>query len=86
MNKAILVIDMPNACCECPINFWNHCGVLEHNRKFSGIIENPSTERLDGCPLNPVPEKYEIDKIKDPFYECQFEYGYNHCIDEILEG
>ncbi len=38
------------------------------------------------CPLKSVPEKYDIDETKcsDPFYQFEFEYGYNQCIDEIL--
>ena len=43
---------------------------------------------MDKCPLRLLPEKYEIDRSKcsDPFYEFEFEYGYNQCIDEILDG
>lgn len=87
MKKAVLVIDMPESCCNCPMNFWNNCGVLDAKKKFSGRIEKPSTERLKDCPLKLLPEKYETDKNKcsDPFYQFEFEYGYNQCIDEIVD-
>lgn len=46
---------MPDACCECPVNFWNSCGILEHTKgKTLGRIEHPSTERLPDCPLIPL--------------------------------
>ena len=54
MDKAILIIDMPEYCCNCPLNFWNRCGVLEAKEKMSGCIENPSTEKLSNCPLKPA--------------------------------
>jgi len=41
-------MEMPDRCCNCPINFWNNCGLLD---KISGHIENPSHERLPNCPL-----------------------------------
>lgn len=64
MSKAILVIDMPESCSSCPINFWNRCNVLEAQKKLSGWIENPSRERLKNCPLRPLPEKYDIEEEK----------------------
>ena len=81
MNKAILVIDMPEYCCNCSLNFWNRCGVLEAKEKLSGHIENPSTERLENCPLKPVPEEQLIwydDERSD------WERGYNNCLHELI--
>ena len=85
MSKAILVIDMPESCCNCPINFWNNCGRLESKSKTSGRIENPSTERLQNCPLKSLPDKYNMDNVVcDRDYNGDYEYGYNACVDEIL--
>lgn len=83
LNKAILVIDMPDSCRRCM------CYVLGESNNFCSVtkfaIFDGST-KPHHCPLKPVPEKYEIDKTKrsDPFYEFEFECGYNQCIDEIL--
>ena len=85
MNKSILVIDTPYSCSNCPINFWNNCGVLEHKSKTSGHIENPSYERLQNCPLKPLPEK--LSPTGHPDDDCGDVYvdGYNQCIDDIKE-
>lgn len=86
MQKAILVMDMPDRCCNCPMNFWNNCGILQYNWQ-PHRIENPSTERLPNCPLRPVPEKIDMYKsiTQDPDYSAEYGFGYNDCIDEILE-
>lgn len=87
MNKAILVIDMPNSCYECPIcATWD---VFPSVEEYYCTATNDSVNRSskpDWCPLKPLPEKYEIDRNKcsDLFYEFELEYGYNACIDEIL--
>lgn len=89
MDKAILIIDMPEFCCNCPLNFWNKCIILEEKAKTSGHIENPSRNRLKDCPLKLLPEKYDIEKemLKPHDRDCtwEFEGGYNACIDEILD-
>ena len=82
MNKAILVMDMPDDCFECNfcIEFAAHdrC-VAAGNRIFT--IKKP-----DWCPLTPIPEKYNMDVPHDRDYDMEYEYGYNACIDEILRG
>ena len=84
MSKAILIIDMPEVCSNCPINFWNQCGILEHELKHSGRIENPSYSKLDRCPLKSMPERKEsyinVEESKD-----WYEIGYNQCLSEILD-
>lgn len=90
MSKAILVIDMPSCCGECPIHASyadSAFSIREYWCATVGEDVNPKT-KPDWCPLKMLPEKYEIDKNKccDPFYEFEFEYGYNQCIDEILRG
>jgi hypothetical protein len=84
MNKAILVMDMPDDCFEC-----NFCvEMAAHDRCVAAGKRIFTLEKPDWCPLKELPEKYEVDKNKcrDPFYEFEFEYGYNQCIDEILRG
>ena len=89
MNKAILVIDMPICCYECFAfdDSGDHpmCLITEECR---GYRFRAREEKMDKCPLKPLPEKYDIDRSKcsDPFYQFEFEYGYNQCIDEILSN
>lgn len=86
MNKAIVVIDMPNSCDECPLfgSFYSDLCCKALNKR--GInYPYPKDFRQDWCPLKPLPEKYAIfSKCSDPFYQYEFEHGYNQCIEEIL--
>lgn len=84
MSKAILVIDMPKNCYYCDFHYLSDGTVPSCQLKFK-VIDN-ATVKPEWCPLKPLPEKYEIDKNKcsDPFYEFEFESGWNQCIDEIL--
>lgn len=80
MNKAILVIDMPNYCSECILcrenDFCHEMCVAANERIFT-------SEKPDWCPLKPVPEKM---KGNDSIYYQwgDYEDGWNHCIDSIL--
>ena len=86
MNKSILVIDTPESCRDCVLRGKDMdidiCGVTGR------VICDEIIDRVISqyCSLKPLPQKYEIDKSKcsDPFYEFEFEYGYNQCIDEIM--
>ena len=87
MGKAILVIDMPSRCGECPIcasyaesawsprDYW--CPVMENKDV------NPNN-KSDWCPLKPIPKKLYIGK--DGIMDCtnDYPYGWNACINEIL--
>lgn len=88
MSKAILVIDMPDSCDKCPLfhGFYTDMTCGANNRSID--YPYPKDFRQGWCPLNPLPEKYNTDRTKcsDQFYEFEFEYGYNQCIDEILGG
>lgn len=86
-EKAILVIDMPKGCYECPlavetVHSYDACCITG-----SRII---SYDKFDWCPLKPMPEKYDIEAEKnkphDRDYDWEFEGGYNACIDEILDN
>ena len=83
MSKAVLVMDMPSSCDKC--NF-QQCGICHAVRKSICGTPTDLKSKPDWCPLKTMPEKYDIDKSKcsDPFYEFEFEYEYNQCIDEIL--
>ena len=73
MNKAILVIDMPESCYECCLNNYHFCDVT---------ADAINTEyRPDWCPLKPVPEEQLV------WYDdarSDWERGYNNCLLEIV--
>lgn len=84
MNKAILVIDMPSGCEECPLavekTYSDMCCITG-----SRII---SYGKFPWCPLKSLPEKYDMESAitRDFDDHGDYELGYNACIDEILGG
>lgn len=80
MSKAILVIDMPQSCDQCPLMFRH-----EEERCCMPEVRNSFSKKPSWCPLKPVPEKYDLmKKYYDRDHAWEFEGGYNACIDEIL--
>lgn len=77
--KAVLVIDMPEKCAECKLCKWG--GTFEGIRMniCSWTGKMGKQEKLDGCPLRPLPKKLEPNTDDEP---CLIE-GWNACIDEI---
>lgn len=78
MKKAVLVMDMPSSCSECPCCYFPRCEVLEKSLKTSEIYEC----KPDWCPLRKLMEKKEI-RLDHALHE--YESGYNACIDELLK-
>ena len=79
--KAILVIDMPENCIECPLH-QRYCGAI------CRALEKEHTDerfyhREDWCPLRPMPIKKEalMGMGKINFGKA---LGWNDCLDEIL--
>ena len=78
MSKAILVINMPDKCSACPcfeFGMDNYCYITGETN-YSYYNKKP-----DDCPLKPVPEKKLIWSDDE---SCDWERGFNDCIDEIL--
>lgn len=84
MDKAILVIDMPKYCFECPVcEVWEvipsceECCCAMEQKDITNRYNKP-----DWCPLKPLPEKM---KGNDSIYYQwgDYEDGWNHCIDCI---
>ena len=76
--KAILVVDMPKSCEECPLmamDFKGYTVCVGNGERFVNI--NPFLN----CPLKPMPER----KPKDNSNEVNlgFELGWNACLEEI---
>ena len=81
MDKAILVIDMPDGCAKCPFVLhedegWLYCGI--HNSDTAYAFQ-----RADYCPLKPLPKKSLTGK-SDYFQWGDWEDGWNACIDELV--
>ena len=81
MNKAILVIDMPDSCDKCPLfhGFYADmtCGVNHYGINYP----YPKDFRQDWCPLKPAPEEQLV------WYDddwSAWERGYNSCLHEII--
>lgn len=86
MNKAILIIDMPDSCDSCPL-FGNHysdlCCKALNNRSID--YPYPKDFKQKWCPLNEVPNKKTSSQLTQDELEERYEQGYNDCIDDILE-
>ena len=84
--KAVLVIDMPEHCYECPLVNYKHCNANYFVRRNHGgnIPYNFSNEyiheqgRQTWCPLKPLPEKKEHEEEID--YDYGYIDGWNDCI------
>ena len=83
MSKAVLVIDMPNSCDECPL-FCNYYSDM-YCECSNKAIDSPYPEnfRQDWCPLREMPEKSYTGK-SDYYQWGDWEDGWNTCIDNIL--
>lgn len=91
MSKAVLVMDMPKKCGECPLY-----KVVAGNELCRAKIRATSVEgtlvaayaKPDWCPLRDLPVKKErlvATNDYDGGYSHGFTYGYNACIDELLK-
>ena len=87
MSKAILILDMPESCDDCPLLSGYYVDIY-CGGKQNRVINNPYPKdfRQDWCPLKEVPEK---EKNDDPVYDNDeyddgFITGWNACIDDIL--
>jgi hypothetical protein len=90
MQKAILVIDMPKSCYECPLlddrGDYPICLITDQTKGYKFRVRE---QKMDKCPLKELPEKYDIEeemkKPHDRDYTWEFEGGYNKCLEEILD-
>lgn len=79
MSKAILVIDMPERCSDCPCFRYgvdNYCVVTEE------VNYSYDNRKPVDCPLKPVPKPIEVNYGSD---EQDWEKGYNSCLNGILD-
>lgn len=93
MNKAILVLDMPESCSKCKFSYEfqgiKKCHLLNALSNGGKAIipkDKYTKDRHDECPLKEVPEKKTVwgEKTKTVESALAYHEGYNACIDEIL--
>ena len=94
MAKAVLVMDMPEACCDCRFCRELHEGVeacceLEdepNDNTKCRMIDDYCYNKPDWCPLRELPEKMKVfGKYPQPdgiTPSCKV--GWNACLDKIL--
>ena len=83
--KAVLVIDMPTDCPECPMAHWNKLDEFTGCDAVSGkkyaINDKEYAEsscRPSSCPLRPLPQRYDEDAMRE-------QKGWNRCLEEITK-
>ena len=80
MDKAILVIDMPECCDECRFLNDSHdypeCIVTGETKGYTFRIRE---QKMDRCPLKPAPELQDVWHDDDDWI-----IGYNNCVHEIM--
>lgn len=78
MSKSILVVDTPENCCGCDLEYGHYCG------KEKRYIDEEEFETIpDWCPLRDLPGKANHPDYCD---NGRYDKGWNACIDEILKG
>ena len=80
--KAILVIDMPNSCEECPCCYGFTCSPLDREMGIWMIKHG----KLIDCPLKPMPNKKEENDDGTHFSWHSNDWwnaGWNACLEEI---
>lgn len=82
MNKAILVIDMPESCREC-LFFGSRYSDMSCRAMNNRTINYPYPKdfRQDWCPLKPPPEEDNRDHILE--WSRGYQGGWNDCINAI---
>lgn len=87
--KAILVMEMPSSCLECPIGKDMSIPIETCIKCPIGkcVIDEEVMTKPDWCPLKKIPQKLEREIVKEDYnggYSHGIVHGYNACIDEIL--
>lgn len=78
--KAILVVDdMPNKCELCYLNYGGWCMLVREFLQKSVMKDGKAMF----CPLKPMPQPK---KITLEWLECEYENGWNDCLEEIENG
>lgn len=81
MSKAVLVIDMPRDCEECPLydEYQMRCFYLKNDKYAVDNIPK-------WCPLKPMPAYDWHEEGKENECEEWYRNGWNACLEEIAEN
>ena len=81
MSKAVLVMDMPEACSKCKL----HCVTPYGEYLCCAVRKNiPCAEIPDWCPLRELPGKNRGDKWQDEISDT-YNAGWNACLEKIIK-
>ena len=83
MSKAILVIDMPTDCEDCPLFKDGDKGMRKCEASRKGTEWDYYKVRPDWCPLRELPQKQTVHSI-DTAHHRFAKDGWNACLNEIL--
>ena len=86
MEKAILVMDMPDSCAKCPFVLhedegWLYCSIHNSNTAYA-------FQRADYCPLKPmerIVERLEDEKANPKLYYQHASDAYEKAIEIVKE-
>ena len=82
MSKAILIIEMPDRCYDCPLNY-DSIGCRADSKclvDFSDLEFDESKEKHKNCPLKPIPKQMEVPNgIYNFTTGCMT--GFNDCVE-----
>lgn len=87
--KAILILEMPETCLDCPFNRDYMCLATLNNEfgVWGGYVVLPEKEKPYWCPLKEMPSKIaveDIDEHTDPLLvKMGYVNGWNECLEEI---
>ena len=93
MNKAMLIMDMPECCADCRLSDEGKFCKYENSQIFKLVENNEGfmteniglTKKPDWCPLREVPKRKQGSGLPQYDTDIHYEIGYNACIDEIIK-
>lgn len=92
MSKAILIMDMPQHCIDCPCHFADDEGAVICGKENKELItDDIQTYKPDWCPIRELPKKKPERTLTSlrktvstsRFKECDLNIGWNACLDAI---
>lgn len=81
--KAVLVMEMPENCVGCPLFSGSHSDMTCCGSYRTIDFPYPDDKVQDWCPLIPMPEKKDYEKLSDGNPTKAWGNGWNACLDAI---
>lgn len=85
MDKAVLVMDMPESCLECNLNYMipNGSRLRCHAFVLGKAIDSNTRKKPDWCPLRELPEYKRTVGTESENDKLLMNMGWNACLDAI---